>query len=101
MRRNAVRPESLHYTPIWPCLKIAAPTSLVTMQELTIRRPDDWHLHLRDGAALAAVLPHTVRRFARAVIMPNLSPPVTTTAAALAYKERITSSSSPERSSRP
>ena len=60
------------------------------MQELTIRRPDDWHLHLRDGAALAAVLPFTAQRFARAIIMPNLTPPVTTTAAALAYRERIT-----------
>jgi dihydroorotase len=59
------------------------------MQELTIRRPDDWHLHLRDGATLAAVLPFTARRFARAVIMPNLSPPVTTTALALAYRQRI------------
>ena len=59
------------------------------MQELTIRRPDDWHLHLRDGAALNAVLPFTVQRFARAVVMPNLNPPVTTTAAALAYRERI------------
>jgi len=61
----------------------------VIMQELTIRRPDDWHLHLRDGAALAAVLPFTAQRFARAIIMPNLTPPVTTTAAALAYRDRI------------
>jgi dihydroorotase len=59
------------------------------MQQLTIRRPDDWHLHLRDGAALAAVLPYTARRFARAVIMPNLTPPVTSVAAARAYRERI------------
>ncbi|HEV7431416.1 MAG TPA: dihydroorotase, partial [Steroidobacteraceae bacterium] len=59
------------------------------MQQLTIRRPDDWHLHLRDGPALAAVLPYTAQRFARAVIMPNLTPPVTTTAAALAYRQRI------------
>ena len=59
------------------------------MQELTIRRPDDWHLHLRDGAALAAVAPFSAQRFARAVIMPNLSPPITTTAAALAYRQRI------------
>lgn len=59
------------------------------MQELTIRRPDDWHLHLRDGTTLAAVLPFTARRFARAVVMPNLSPPVTTTALALAYRQRI------------
>jgi len=56
---------------------------------LRMRRPDDWHLHLRDGAFLAAVLPHTAARFARAVVMPNLSPPVTSTAAALAYRERI------------
>jgi dihydroorotase len=57
--------------------------------KLRMRRPDDWHLHLRDGEFLAAVLPHTAARFARAVVMPNLSPPVTTTAAALAYRERI------------
>ena len=56
---------------------------------LTIRRPDDWHLHLRDGAALAAVLPFSAARFARAIVMPNLSPAVTTTAAALAYRARI------------
>jgi dihydroorotase len=56
---------------------------------LVIRRPDDWHLHLRDGDALAAVLPFTAARFARAIVMPNLNPPVTTTAAALAYRERI------------
>ena len=51
--------------------------------EIEIRRPDDWHLHLRDGAAMAAVLPFTAARFARAIVMPNLKPPVTTTAAAL------------------
>jgi dihydroorotase len=56
---------------------------------LTIARPDDWHLHVRDGAAMAAVVPHSARQFARAVIMPNLKPPVTTTAQALAYRERI------------
>lgn len=59
------------------------------MQKITLRRPDDWHLHLRDGAHLAAVLPHTARQFGRAIIMPNLRPPVTTTAAALDYRERI------------
>jgi len=59
------------------------------MQTLTIARPDDWHLHLRDGAALAAVLPDTARRFARAIVMPNLKPPVTTVASAAAYRERI------------
>jgi dihydroorotase len=56
---------------------------------LTLTRPDDWHLHLRDGAAMAAVLPHTARQFARAIVMPNLRPPVTTTAQAVAYRERI------------
>ncbi|MBX9847715.1 MAG: dihydroorotase [Rhodocyclaceae bacterium] len=59
------------------------------MQTLTITRPDDWHLHVRDGAALAAVLPDTARRFGRAIIMPNLKPPVTTVAMAAAYRERI------------
>lgn len=56
---------------------------------LTLIQPDDWHLHLRDGPALASVLPHTVRRFARAIVMPNLKPPVATVAAAAAYRERI------------
>ena len=56
---------------------------------LTLTRPDDWHLHVRDGAALAAVLPHTARQFGRAIIMPNLRPPITTTEQALAYRERI------------
>ena len=59
------------------------------MQTLTITRPDDWHLHLRDGAALAAVLPDTARRFARAIVMPNLRPPVTTVEQAAAYRQRI------------
>ena len=59
------------------------------MTELTLRRPDDWHLHLRDGAAMAAVLPFTAARFGRAIVMPNLKPPITTTALALAYRERI------------
>jgi len=56
---------------------------------LSILRPDDWHLHLRDGAAMAAVLPDTARRFARAIVMPNLKPPVTTVADAQAYRARI------------
>jgi dihydroorotase len=59
------------------------------MTTLTLRRPDDWHLHLRDGAAMAAVLPFTAARFGRAIVMPNLKPPITTTAMALAYRERI------------
>ncbi|MFN3593855.1 MAG: dihydroorotase [Thiobacillaceae bacterium] len=59
------------------------------MQMITLTRPDDWHLHLRDGAALAAVLPDTARRFARAIVMPNLKPPVRTVAEAAAYRGRI------------
>ena len=60
-----------------------------TVTRLTLVRPDDWHLHLRDGEVLASVLPDTARRFARAIVMPNLKPPVTTTEQALAYRERI------------
>ena len=59
------------------------------MDALALTRPDDLHLHLRDGAALAAVLPHTARQFARAIVMPNLKPPVTSVALAHAYRERI------------
>ena len=59
------------------------------MTTTTLTRPDDWHLHVRDGAAMHAVVPHTAAQFARAIIMPNLKPPVTTTAQALAYKARI------------
>jgi dihydroorotase len=59
------------------------------MNRITLTRPDDWHLHLRDGAHMRAVLPHTAERFGRAIVMPNLRPPVTTTAAALAYRTRI------------
>jgi len=59
------------------------------MTSITLTRPDDWHLHLRDGAQMAAVLPYTVRQFGRAIVMPNLRPPVTTAAQALAYRQRI------------
>src|SRR6187551_2325627 len=58
-------------------------------ESLTIRRPDDWHVHLRDGPMLQAVVGHTARQFARAIVMPNLTPPVTAAAAAVAYRERI------------
>ena len=57
--------------------------------EITLTRPDDWHLHVRDGAALQTVVPHTAAQFGRAIIMPNLKPPVTTAAQATAYRERI------------
>jgi len=59
------------------------------IQSLTITRPDDWHLHLRDGAAMASVLPATARQFARAIVMPNLKPPLASNAQAVAYRERI------------
>ncbi len=59
------------------------------MQKFILTRPDDWHLHLRDGALMASVLPDTARQFARAIVMPNLRPPVTTTAQALEYRQRI------------
>lgn len=59
------------------------------MKTLTITRPDDWHLHVRNGAVLKTVMPHTARQFARATIMPNLKPPVTTVAQALIYREEI------------
>ncbi len=74
---RATRSEAFGYTP-----------SLMH-NTLTITRPDDWHVHLRDGDLMAAVLPDTARRFARAIIMPNLKPPVTTTELALAYRTRI------------
>ena len=65
------------------------------MQQLTITRPDDWHLHLRDGALMQSVLPDTARQFGRAIVMPNLRPPVTTTSQAQAYRTRIIAMMSP------
>lgn len=74
----------------WHNRSITTPNPAIPMTDtLTLTRPDDWHLHLRDGAEMAAVLPHTARRFARAIVMPNLKPPVVTTALAQAYRERI------------
>lgn len=64
-------------------------------QTLTLRRPDDWHVHLRDGEMLQGAVAHTARQFARAIVMPNLSPPVTDSAAARAYRERIVAALSP------
>jgi dihydroorotase len=64
-------------------------TSAAPLLSITLTRPDDWHLHVRDGAALNAVVPDTARQFGRAIIMPNLKPPVTTAAQAVAYRERI------------
>ena len=62
---------------------------LNSLSSLSMVKPDDWHLHIRDGAVLKDVLSHTVKQFARAVIMPNLQPPITTVALAQAYRERI------------
>ena len=64
-------------------------------QTLTIRRPDDWHVHLRDAEMLRTVAPYTARQFARAIVMPNLVPPITTVEAAAAYRERIVAASGP------
>src|SRR5438128_1711196 len=61
----------------------------MTSNTITLTRPDDWHLHLRDGDALVSVLPDTAKRFARAIVMPNLNPPVTSVAGAEAYRARI------------
>ena len=61
----------------------------MALQRLTIRRPDDWHVHLRDGDMLRKVAPYTARQFARAIVMPNLVPPITTAQAAIAYRDRI------------
>jgi dihydroorotase len=68
----------------------------VALQTLTIRRPDDWHVHLRDGDMLKLVAPFTARQFARAIVMPNLVPPVTSTAGAEAYRERIVAAAGPQ-----
>lgn len=68
----------------------------MALQTLTIRRPDDWHVHLRDGEMLRAVAPYTARQFARAIVMPNLVPPVTTVDAAMAYRERIVAAAGAE-----
>ncbi len=57
--------------------------------EITLTRPDDWHLHVRDGDAMRAVIGASARQFGRAILMPNLKPPITTTAAALAYRGRV------------
>jgi len=70
-------------------VKLASKALSTMTQTITLTRPDDWHLHVRDGDALYTVVPHTAAQFGRAIIMPNLRPPVTTTAAALAYKARI------------
>jgi dihydroorotase len=67
----------------------------VASQTLTIRRPDDWHVHLRDGEMLQRVAPYTARQFARAIVMPNLVPPVSTVEAATAYRERIVAAAGP------
>ncbi|WP_294124332.1 dihydroorotase [Sphingomonas sp.] len=68
----------------------------MTLQSLTIRRPDDWHVHLRDGEMLKTVAPYTARQFARAIVMPNLVPPITTVEAASSYRDRIIAATGPD-----
>lgn len=80
--------DKLRLTALWPCAWDETGYEFGLMKTLTIRQPDDWHLHLRDGIVLEAVAPHTAH-FGRAIIMPNLVPPVVTTADAAAYRERI------------
>lgn len=70
----------------------STPSDMASLPKLTITRPDDWHLHVRDAHALHVVVPHTAEQFARAIIMPNLATPITTTELALAYRERILAS---------
>ena len=67
----------------------------MAIETLTIRRPDDWHVHLRDGDMLKLVAPYTARQFARAIVMPNLAPPITTVEAARSYRERIVEAAGP------
>lgn len=73
----------------------------MAIQQLRLRRPDDWHVHLRDGAVLQSVVAHTAQQFARAIVMPNLTPPVTTTEQAVDYKSRIMMSLANDSSSEP
>ena len=68
----------------------------MTLQSITIRRPDDWHVHLRDGEMLDRVAPYTARQFARAIVMPNLVPPITRVEAAATYRERILAATAEE-----
>ena len=72
-----------------PLRAVHASAAAASPDTLVITRPDDWHLHVRDGAGLQSVVPHSARQFRRAVIMPNLAPPVTTTEQALAYQQRV------------
>jgi len=81
--------------------KDQAPTGAAPIDRLVLRQPDDWHVHLRDGAMLETVADHTARQFARAIVMPNLSPPITTVAAAEAYQDRIRAAMSPSLSFEP
>jgi len=86
---NAHRDPTAYSTRLRQDVKAVFP--YMTTDLLTLRRPDDWHLHVRDGAPMRSVLPFTARQFARAVIMPNLKPPVTTVSAAAGYRQRVLS----------
>ncbi|KAF5831142.1 dihydroorotase [Dunaliella salina] len=80
-----------------PAASIQSPNSTAPSTSLTITAPDDWHLHVRDGKAMASVVPHTAQHYRRAIIMPNLTPPVTTAQAAIDYRQRILACVPPSR----
>lgn len=84
--------QKMHWDTITGCSTPDSNAPVTDSMRLDITRPDDWHLHLRDGETLASVIGHTAARFARAIVMPNLKPPVATVAQAEAYRERILSS---------
>ncbi|KAL5147872.1 Dihydroorotase, mitochondrial [Glycine soja] len=89
---NSLKPDSWPEIVFKECvyIKVLIEKRLISIKmELTITQPDDWHLHLRDGSLLQAVLPHSAKQFGRAIVMPNLKPPITTTSAAVAYRESI------------
>src|SRR5437879_686158 len=88
-RRGSLRASPGFQGALCTAGRSSAPSRIRSMDRLTLRRPDDWHLHLRDGPAMASVLADSARRFARAIVMPNLKPPVRTTQQALEYRERI------------
>ena len=76
-------------SPAFRARRSTSPSRIAAVERLTILRPDDWHLHVRDGEMLKAVLPYTAKNFARAILMPNLIPPVRTMAECIAYRERV------------
>ncbi|XP_059290166.1 dihydroorotase, mitochondrial isoform X1 [Lycium ferocissimum] len=87
--RTLFFPSKISHIPVVRFGRKSSFKAYSAKMELSITRPDDWHLHLRDGDVLNAVVPHSAQHFGRAIVMPNLKPPITTTAAAVAYREEI------------